>query len=46
MVGGKGNDTYVVDNAGDVVTAAPTGAARTLEEPDGNTLCFSMGSIA
>ena len=33
MIGGAGNDTYVVDNAGDIVTEPPTKASTRCSQP-------------
>ena len=40
MTGGAGNDTYVVDNAGDVVTEAAGGGTDTVE----SSITFTLGA--
>ncbi len=40
MIGGTGNDTYVVDNAGDVVTEAASGGTDTVE----TGLAYTLGA--
>ena len=40
MTGGAGNDTYVVDNAGDVVTEAASGGTDTVE----SSITFTLGA--